>query len=494
MKEAPTSPETSKSFKYWQMRTIIATMIGYAVFYFVRKNFSFAIPGLTAEYGITKTSFGIILTLVTIVYGLSRFLNGVLADRMNARYHMSVGLLLCAIANFAFGWGADLSALFTGHTSGPMFTNTMVLIFGIILIANNLFQGSGFPPVARLLTHWIPQQELATKMSVWNTSHSIGAALVAILAGYIMGTMGTNLSGNPEVVAAIAANLNVDLSDSERMKSVIESASHYGAWKWCFWIPAAIAFAGSIGLFLGLRDTPSSVGLPELHKTHKKGKEASAEFKAFVRKAVYRNKWIWILGIANFFVYVVRFAVLDWGPTFLKEAHGMTLTNAGWTVAVFEIFGIIGMLAAGWVTDRYLAGKAHHTSLYCMIGVAVFMTIFLYLPDSTPSWGMIFTLAMCGFFIYGPQALIGIAAANQATNRAAATANGLTGLFGYASGLVSGVGIGFMVDSLNKTNPGEAWSYVFMMMIGMAVLCVFIFALMWKAKAHGYEEEEVQQN
>lgn len=494
MKEASTSPETSKSFKYWQMRTIIATMIGYAVFYFVRKNFSFAIPGLTAEYGITKTSFGIILTLVTIVYGLSRFLNGVLADRMNARYHMSVGLLLCAIANFAFGWGADLSALFTGHTSGPMFTNTMVLIFGIILIANNLFQGSGFPPVARLLTHWIPQQELATKMSVWNTSHSIGAALVAILAGYIMGTMGTNLSGNPEVVAAIAANLNVDLSDSERMKSVIESASHYGAWKWCFWIPAAIAFAGSIGLFLGLRDTPSSVGLPELHKTHKKGKEASAEFKAFVRKAVYRNKWIWILGIANFFVYVVRFAVLDWGPTFLKEAHGMTLTNAGWTVAVFEIFGIIGMLAAGWVTDRYLAGKAHHTSLYCMIGVAVFMTIFLYLPDSTPSWAMIFTLAMCGFFIYGPQALIGIAAANQATNRAAATANGLTGLFGYASGLVSGVGIGFMVDSLNKTNPGEAWNYVFMMMIGMAVLCVFIFALMWKAKAHGYEEEEVQQN
>src|SRR5690606_5305093 len=399
-----------------------------------------------------------------------------------------------AIAIFAFGWGADLSALFTGHTSGPMFTNTMVLIFGIILIANNLFQGSGFPPVARLLTHWIPQQELATKMSVWNTSHSIGAALVAILAGYIMGTMGTNLSGNPEVVAAIAANLNVDLSDSERMKSVIESASHYGAWKWCFWIPAAIAFAGSIGLFPGLRDTPSSVGLPELHKTHKKGKEASAEFKAFVRKAVYRNKWIWILGIANFFVYVVRFAVLDWGPTFLKEAHGMTLTNAGWTVAVFEIFGIIGMLAAGWVTDRYLAGKAHHTSLYCMIGVAVFMTIFLYLPDSTPSWGMIFTLAMCGFFIYGPQALIGIAAANQATNRAAATANGLTGLFGYASGLVSGVGIGFMVDSLNKTNPGEAWNYVFMMMIGMAVLCVFIFALMWKAKAHGYEEEEVQQN
>ena len=139
---------TRKSFKYWQSRTLIATMVGYAFFYFVRKNFSFAIPGLSAEYGITKTSFGIIMTLVTVVYGISRFLNGIIADRMNARYHMSIGLFLCAIANFAFGFGVDLSSLITGETGGPMFTNTMVLIFGIILVLNNLIQGSGFPPGA----------------------------------------------------------------------------------------------------------------------------------------------------------------------------------------------------------------------------------------------------------------------------------------------------------------------------------------------------------
>lgn len=479
---------TEKKFKYWQTRTIIATMVGYAFFYFVRKNFSFAIPGLTAEFGITKTHFGIIMTLVTIVYGVSRFLNGVIADRLNARYHMAIGLFLCAIANFAFGWGDDLSTLITGQTGGPMFVNTMVLIFGIILIINNLIQGSGFPPVARLMTHWVPQNELATKMSIWNTSHSIGASLVAILAGYIMGTFGTNMSNNPEIVSMIAANLNVDMADTEKMKGVLESAAHMGAWKWCFWIPGAIALVGSIGLFMALRDTPSSVGLPELHTVHKKGKDSSAEYKAFVNKYVYRNKWIWILGFANFFVYVVRFAVLDWGPTFLKEAHGMSLANAGWTVAIFEIFGIVGMLLAGWITDKYLKGKAHHTSLYCMVGVAIFMTIFYLLPSSAPSWTMILVLAMSGFFIYGPQALIGIAAANQATNRAAATANGLTGLFGYASGLVSGLGVGLIVDYFDKVSPGKAWDYVFLMMIGMAVICIFIFGLMWKAKAHGYDE------
>lgn len=480
---------TTKSFLYWQWRTIIATMIGYALFYFVRKNFSFAIPGLSAEYGITKTSFGIIMTLVTVVYGISRFLNGFLADRINARYHMAFGLLLCAIANYAFGFGADLSALITGETSGPQFTNVMVLIFGTILLLNNLFQGTGFPPCARLLSHWIPANELSTKMSVWNTSHSIGASIVAILCGYVMGTLGTNMAANPEILANIAANLHIDMNDTEKMQSVIESASHIGAWRWCFWIPATIALVGSIGIFAFLRDTPSSVGLAEIHSVNKKGKEGNAEYKEFLRRKVFRNKWIWILAVANFFVYIVRFAVLDWGPTFLKEARGMSWAGAGWTVAVFEIFGILGMLFSGWATDKWLKGKAHHTCLFCMIGVAIFMTIFLLLPQGTSMWEMIFILAMAGFCIYGPQALIGISAANQATNRAAATANGLIGMFGYASGLVSGIGVGMFVDLMNEINPAKSWDYVFMGMIGVAIVCIFVFMLMWNAKADGYGEE-----
>ena len=76
--------EQTKRFKYWQMRTIIATMVGYALFYFVRKNFSLAMPGLEADLGISKTSLGIFLTLNGLIYGFSRFANGILADRMNA--------------------------------------------------------------------------------------------------------------------------------------------------------------------------------------------------------------------------------------------------------------------------------------------------------------------------------------------------------------------------------------------------------------------------
>ena len=86
------TPETAKRFKYWQMRIILATMAGYTLFYFLRKNFSLAMPGIEAELGITKTSLGMFLTLHGLVYGLSKFLNGFWSDRLNSRLYMSVGL------------------------------------------------------------------------------------------------------------------------------------------------------------------------------------------------------------------------------------------------------------------------------------------------------------------------------------------------------------------------------------------------------------------
>lgn len=451
--------EQKQRFKYWQTRTIIATMVGYALFYFVRKNFSLAMPGLEADLGISKTSLGIFLTLNGVVYGISRFVNGVLADRMNARWYMSIGLALCALSNFAFGFGEDVSYWLTGEHDGTQFTNTMILFMGIMWVVNGMLQGTGFPPCARLLTHWIPPTELATKMSWWNTSHSIGAGLVVILCGYIMGNMGVG-------------------------------AAHTGAWRWCFWIPAGISFVGAIALALLLRDTPTSVGLPELEGTESGGKSGAEvakgpEYRAFLRKHVFGNPLIWILGFANFFVYVVRFSVLDWGPSLLSQSKGVSMEHAGWLVAMFEIAGIVGMVFAGWATDRWLKGRAHRTCVFCMAGAALFVFLFWRLPSDAPVWLLFATLCAAGFCIYGPQALIGIAAANQATKHAAATANGLTGLFGYASTLVSGVGLGYVAQHYG-------WNLAYVGILVMALVGMAVFLLMWGARADGYDERSAE--
>ncbi len=453
MAEQTMNAETARKFKYWQTRTIIVTMIGYALFYFVRKNFSLAMPGMEADLGITKTSLGIFLTLNGLIYGLSKFLGGMIGDRVNARFFMAIGLALCAISNFAFGFGEDIASWITGETSGSQFTNTLVLFLGIMWVLNGLLQGSGFPPCARLLTHWIPPRELATKMSVWNTSHSVGAGLVVILCGYIMG----NLGSGPD---------------------------HVGAWKWCFWIPAGIAFAGSIALLIFLRDTPSSVGLPELPGTGDQvpsQEKQKGEVMRIFRKHVFANPLIWILSFASFFVYIVRFCVLDWGPTLLSQSKGVSMEHAGWLVAMFEIAGILGMLVAGKVTDKYLGGRAHRTCVFCMAGAAAFIFLFWQLPSDAPLWMLYTSLCISGFFIYGPQALVGVAAANQATKKAAATAVGFTGLFSYASTLISGVGFGMLAQYYG-------WTYVYIAMVGMSLIGMLIFLLMWRTKGNGYEE------
>lgn len=67
------APEVAKKFKYWQTRTIIASMIGYALFYFVRKNLSIAMPAMQDDLGITKGDLGLFLTLHGLLYGVSKF-------------------------------------------------------------------------------------------------------------------------------------------------------------------------------------------------------------------------------------------------------------------------------------------------------------------------------------------------------------------------------------------------------------------------------------
>ena len=479
-------PAVAKRFKTWQIRTILVSMIGYAIYYFVRKNFSLAMPGLTAQYGISNTSFGIVIGIGSLIYGLSRFVNGFIVDRYSARAVMAVGLLLCALSNFAFGFGVNISSWITGVDQGPDLINMLVLVMAITIVLNQAFQGVGYPPCARLLPSWIHPSELATKMSIWNTSHSIGAATAVVACGYIMGSMGTDLSNNPEIINTVAANLGLDPSNADHMNQILQYAKHWDAWRWCFWIPAAVAVCGSIWLYFGLRDDPRSVGLPELPGTNTgKSKETAASKGSrsrFLRAMVWTNRWIWTLCIANVFVYVMRMGILDWGPKFLTESRGMSIEDAAWSVAVFEILAIVGTIFAGWATDHWFKGKSHRMCLLCMALASLFMAIFIFFP-SLPSFFSLMVLALAGFFIYGPQALIGIGSANQATKEAAATANGLAGIFGYVGSFLSAIVVGIIADHFG-------WNVVFYLIIGVGVLGAVTFVTMWSAPRDGYARSQ----
>ncbi len=415
--------EIKETFRYWEKKVIVATILGYATFYFVRKNLSVAMPVMEESLGISKSGLGLFLTLHGVLYGVSKFVNGFLGDRSHVRTFMVAGLLMSAVMNILFGLSSAVVAL------------------GVFWMINGWFQGMGFPPCARAFTHWVPPKELATKMSIWNASTNIGSAGVVVFCGFLI--------------------------------------TRYHNWQLCFFVPAAIAIGVSIFLWFMLPDTPPSKGLPEVAGSKLADSQGESEdWKAIAVKHVFSNPWIWLLAFANFFVYIVRYAVLDWAPTFLTQAKGIHLANATWMVFAFEMSGMAGALVGGWLTDRLFGGRSFRSCVFYMLGTAISMYLFWRIAGNS---AMLNTILLCtsGFFIYGPQCLISIAAANLATKRAAASAVGLTGLFGYLSTVLSGWGMGKLVESYG-------WDAGFKGMIVVAIIGMVLCAFGWRAKPHGY--------
>ena len=435
-----------------QRRMLVTTIIGYTLFYFLRKNLSLAMPGLAQDYGITKSSLGLFLTLHGVVYGLGKFVVGPISDRSRPRRFLMGGLALATVANVVFGFGPVFAALIAGEATGAAFTTALVTVLGIAWVVNGLLQASGNPPCLKLLSYWVPPDALATKLAIWNSSHSIGAGLVTVLCGYIMG------------LGALGAD-----------------GVGVGMWRWCFFAPAIIAAAGLAILFFTLPGTPEEefkIKNVECKTPVAVQDCASADDTALRR--VYLNPAIWVIGVCCFMVYLTRFAILDWGPMLMKEAKGASLAGAGWAVACFEIAGILGTLFSGWATDRWAGGRAPRVCLFMMLGAAACMGAFWLLPANSSVVLYVAALSGAGFCIYGPQAMTGLTAVNLATKRFAGTAVGFTSLFSYGSVLFSGWGMGFLSE---KTG---SWTVPFVSVIGAALVGAVFFALLWKTRPNGY--------
>jgi OPA family glycerol-3-phosphate transporter-like MFS transporter/OPA family sugar phosphate sensor protein UhpC-like MFS transporter len=415
-----------KSFRIAQNKFIVYSAIVYAFFYLTRKNLSMAMPGMMEEGVISTYAVGTMLSLHGILYGLSRFVNGFWADRLNGRIFMTIGLALSAVMNFCFG------------------CTSLSVLFAIFWIVNGWTQGMGFPPCAKMLTHWIHPKELATKMSAWNTSHSFGAVMALGLCSLLL---------------------------------------YLGfGWRWCFYVPAVLAGLIAVFCFFKVKESPAEAGVEELDiegaaAAEKGGSEVTTKDRM---RLVFCNKVIWMVALSNFFVYIVRFGFLDWGPTFLKQYKGIPVSKGGLMIIAFEVAAIVGTIFAGWATDKWFKGRGVRTCVFCMLFTALCAFGFWFLPQGAPIWQATLLLMGAGFFIYGPQALIGITVANQATKDAAAMANGFTGIMGYLSTLVSGIGIAFMKETFG-------WGAALFAIAATALFGMVILLFAWNAKANGYK-------
>src|SRR5690606_10413396 len=357
-------------YKRLRWQVFAGIFIGYAAYYLVRKNFSLVMPDLI-EQGYSKSDLGIALSAISIAYGLSKFLMGNVSDRSNARNFLTTGLVLSALTMIMMG-------LF------PFATGSITIMF-VLLFLNGWFQGMGWPACGRVMVHWFSTKERGTKMSIWNVAHNVGGGLIGPLA-----------------IVAVAL---------------------FADWESKLYFPGFVALGIAFIAWLLIRDTPQSCGLPPVEKyrndypsDYSEEKEKELSGKEIFLKYVLNNRMLWYIAFANAFVYLVRYGILDWAPTYLEEAKGFSVKQSGWAYFAYEYAGIPGTLLCVWISDKVFNGRRAPATIIYMLLVLLAVVVYWQNPAGR-IWVDNVALIAIGFLIYGPVMLIGVQALDLAPKR-----------------------------------------------------------------------------
>ena len=434
--------KVDKTYSLLRWQVFLGAFIGYAGFYIVRKNFSMAIPMLE-PFGFEKGELGIVLSMNAVAYGFSKFIMASISDRSNSRIFLPLGLVLAAVSM--------MFMIVPVQYLGAEHKEWAIFLMAALNFLVGWFNGMGWPPCGRVMTHWFSQKERGTWMSVWNCAHNVGGALVGPMAVYGAMWFGSWF---------------------------------YGADQQCYFLvgtylfPACVAILIAIVAYCLIRDTPQSCGLPSIEEWRKdyagtyteKSEEVLSSREIFL--TVLSNRFLWYIAFANAFVYMVRYGCLDWAPAILTE-KGINIKEAGWAYFAYEIAAIPGTLVCGWLSDRVFHGRRALPTIIFMAVVAVF--IFIYWQFSDNITIVLLCLIAIGFFIYGPVMLIGVQALDLAPKNAAGTAAGLTGFMGYVLGtaLLANVVIGYVAQ-----NAG--WNWTFVLLILSCVISILLMMLTYQ--------------
>lgn len=408
-----TAEQVSARYRYWRPRLMFSMIVGYGAFYLTRKSVSYAMPVMQFELHLDKGDIGLLGTLFYLAYGGSKFVSGIVSDRSQARWFMGVGLFITGLLNILFAFCHSLTALL------------------LVWTLNGFFQGWGWPPCAKLLTSWYSRNERGFWWGTWNTSISLGGATVPLLSGFM--------------------------------------ASHYG-WQSALLLPGVIGMLIGLWLCWQLCGKPQQQGLPSVGRWRRDPLELWQEQQSppmLMRQMLYdtilRNPTIWLLGVSYILVYLIRIALNDWGNIWLAESHSVNLMKANATLSLFELGGLFGALFAGWGSDLLFRGLRAPMILLFSCGLFLAMTALWLAP--LHHYGL---LSACffslGFFVFGPQMLIGLAATEYCHKDAAGTVTGFLGLFAYLGAALAGW-------PLAQVLQHYGW-YGFFAVLALAATCV----------------------
>ena len=405
------TPEQTKKFKYWQTRTIVVTMVGYALYYFVRKNFNTAMPSIEATFGITKTQLGIFLTLNGVIYGVSRFVNGFIADYCNIKRFMATGLVVSASANALMG--------VLGLAQSVIPTAVVFVAFAVMWGLNGWAQSMGAPPAIIALSRWYPLSKRGTYYGFFSASHNLGEFLSFLFVGAVVGIFG---------------------------------------WQWGFVGSSVAGVLGVAVIVFLLHDTPESKGLPPIEVLtgeESPGQSHDHGSTSDLQRSVIRNPFVWVLALSSAFMYVSRYAVNGWGVLFLQEVKGYSLALATQVISVNALLGIVGTVFSGWLSDTLFHGRRNVLAFGFGVLNTVALCLFLYSGDgilvnmlSMVLFGMAIGVLICF--------LGGLMAIDIVPREATGAALGIVGMASYIGAGLQDIVSGWLINEGKTVVDGVA--------------------------------------
>ena len=420
-----------KMYRQYRWRMFFGMYLGYVFFYFTRLNLSIVLPVLGKDMNISMIKLGIIISVSAFTYGIGKFLSGCLADRANIRYFLVTGLIITSIINLIFGTLETIWA--------------MIFFWGL----NGVFQSMGFPPIAKGLVYWFSSKERATKWTIWSSSHTAGTFFVGILIAFLL--------------------------------------KHFG-WRAAFYVPGILGLLISVFLFNRLRDRPTSLGLPPIEEYTNEPmpitKEEELNHRQTLLKHVFGNPYLWSLCVAYVFVYLVRFGTLHWATTFMCDVRGINVVQAAFMWSMMPLLGMPGGIVAGWIADKFFRGRCTPINLIYLGILAASIWGFYTYASMNNFYLTCFFLACIGFFVDGPQNLVGGVQVSRITvPEAVSTATGLSGMFGYAGAIIAGVGLAAVTATWG-------WGAMYIVCILSCAIAGIFISFTWKKESRSTARQE----
>jgi sugar phosphate permease len=171
---------------------------------------------------------------------------------------------------------------------------------------------------------------------------------------------------------------------------------------------------------------------------------------------------VWSIGLSYFGLKLIRYSILFWLPFYLRKELGYSESAAGYLSVSFEVGGIAGAIVVGLISDRYFADRRRVLASRMIALLAVALLLYTRVAALGPAANFA-GMALVGFCLFGPDALISGAAAQDIGGAAAAAT---------AAGVINGMGsIGAILQGWVTVGISQTlgWGALFYLFVALAL-------------------------